>query len=64
MKLKRFYWVRSPRGTTMHMADKRMEGDATRCGRRLAKGWYWLRPDSPNLRKLRLPRCTQCQSAG
>jgi hypothetical protein len=59
-KLKRFYWVWSPRGTTRHMAATRIEG-LTRCGRVVTIGWKWALGGSKALRER--PRCKDCQRA-
>lgn len=57
MSIKRFYYVHSPRGTTLHRAKTRSEGQ-TYCGRHVTLGWKWAREA-----KVRIRRCTQCQKA-
>jgi hypothetical protein len=56
-RIKRFYWVRSPRrdAQTRHMAATRSEG-LTYCGRPVVMGWRW---QTGRIRKP-LPRCKDC----
>jgi hypothetical protein len=61
-KVKRFYWVSSPRrdASTLHMKFGNTSEGPARCGRHVAPGWhFWIAGNRPRLR-----RCSQCLRAG
>jgi hypothetical protein len=42
VKVKRFYYVASPRGRLLHQSTSITEGNKTYCGIALRLGWKWL----------------------
>jgi len=59
LKIKRFFWVWSPRSRVRHrMFGKSHSEGLTQCGRFVRKGWIW-QIGTPQ-RKLR-PLCADCE---
>lgn len=57
-KLRRFFYVASPKGTTRHVMFGRTHTEGlTACGRYVASGWSWWRSTN---RSKALPRCADC----
>lgn len=59
MKLKRFYYVRAPKGTVVHRNYSKTHSEGiTACGLPVFKGWLWWVGVRP-----RIARCKNCERA-
>lgn len=60
-KVRRFYYVRAPRGKVKHLLYKdRTEGNPVSCGKIVQIGWVW---SVPVRARLKLPVCKACLRA-
>lgn len=60
-KVRRFFYVASPRGSTVHVMFGRSHSEGLTACRRVVSAdrrWYWMKHGRGGMR-----RCTQCEAA-
>jgi hypothetical protein len=61
-RIRRFYFVHSPRGRLVHIAGSITEADRTDCGISMALGWRWARTSAAKKGAARRV-CKKCRAS-